>query len=59
MWDLTTSGDLGWLEIPDNVICSLGEACVENENYEGSRQDTAENEYSEDSEGSRQQPAKN
>ncbi|KAM1915710.1 hypothetical protein ACFX13_035527 [Malus domestica] len=49
-----TSGDLGWLEILDNVICSSGAACVENENCDGSQQDTIENK---DSEGSRQQPA--
>ena len=53
-----TSGDLGWLGIPDNVICSSGGVCVENENYKGSGQDTTENENSEDSKGSRQQSAK-
>ncbi|KAM1093075.1 hypothetical protein ACFX2I_020195 [Malus domestica] len=51
-----TNGDLGWLEIPDNVICSSGGACVENENCEGSQQDNAENE---NSGCSRQQPVEN
>ena len=45
--------------LANNVICSSGGTCVENKNCDGSRQDTAENEDSEDSEGSRQQPAEN
>ena len=38
-------GDLGWLEIPKDVICSSGKACVDETDKNGaivSRQETAE-----------------